>query len=177
MSAPLYYGGNPQPPRQTWAGVLILSCLAIGLLCAMFELECSQVNSERDEAKLTAAGYVLQQARQEDFGKYLADGNTRLIHLQSSTDAAQAAGLAINQPLHWGTLLCDSLVPLNPGQQYEIWAIGAGGETTRLAGVTAQAGISVYPFQWNSAVSILRIEVNAGARTDGGVLIYAGSLQ
>jgi hypothetical protein len=84
MSGPIYYQRMPDDDRPSWAGILVLACLALGLMAAMLELERSQSLSDRRYAKATATSYVVQQARLEDLGKNFADKNTQLIHLQSS---------------------------------------------------------------------------------------------
>ncbi len=179
MSGPIYYQPSPPPSRQSWAGVLVLACLAIGLLAAMLEMERARANSERDYARVTSTTYVLQQARLEDLGKNLADGNTRIVHLQSSGIAQSAgAALALNQNLHWGALFYDGLAPLDGAKPYEIWAIGAGGAATELSAVAPESGVSVYPFSWTGDPGpIGRIEINSGDRAAGAALIFNGSLQ
>ena len=179
MSGPIYYQPTPPSNRQSWGGVLILACLGMGLLAAMVEIERSRANSERDYARATSTTYVLQQARLEDLGKNLADGNTRIVHLQSSGIAQSGpAALALNENLRWGALFCDRLAPLDGGKPYEIWAIGGNGAPTELSGVAPQSGVSVYPFTWSSDPGrIKRVEIDSGDRAAGAALIFQGSIQ
>jgi hypothetical protein len=179
MSGPIYYQPNPPSSRQSWSGVLVLACLAIGLLAAMLEMERSRANSERDYARATSTTYVLQQARLEDLGKNLADQNTRIVRLQSLGNAQSgSAALALNQNLRWGALFYDALAPLDGGKPYEIWAVGPSGTATELSGVAPEPGISVYPFSWTiDPGPISRIEINSGDRAAGAALIFNGSIQ
>jgi hypothetical protein len=179
MSGPIYYQRMPDDDRPSWAGILVLACLALGLLAAMVELERSQSLSDRQYAKATATSYIVQQARLEDLGKTLADKNTRLIHLQSSADHSMAgAALAVNQTLHSADLFCDGLLPLDSDQKYQVWGITPDGAATHLGDVTAEPGVSVYPFSWTPDLTgLARIEINSGDRAAGATISYFGSLQ
>jgi hypothetical protein len=179
MSGPIYYESNRGENRQSWAGALVLTCLALGFLAAMLELEQARTNAAREYAKATATSYVLQQARNEDLGKNLADENTRLVHLQSNEDSQPlGAALALNEKLDWGALFCDALTPLGAGAKYEVWGLGTGGTATQLGAIAPEAGQSVYPFSWTGSVTgVQRIEINSGDRAGGATLIYTGSLQ
>jgi hypothetical protein len=179
MSGPIYYQRMPDDDRPSWAGILVLACLALGLMAAMLELERSQSLSDRRYAKATATSYVVQQARLEDLGKNFADKNTQLIHLQSSPDRPMpGAALALNETLHSGDLFCDGLLPLDSGRKYQVWGIAAGGAATHLGDVKAEPGVSVYPFSWTPDLTgMARIEINSGDRAAGATMIYVGSLQ
>jgi hypothetical protein len=162
----------------SWAGVLVLYCLAAGLMAAMLEMERSQYAAERDHARLTATSYALAEARQEDLGRNLSDGQTRIIHLTATEPRFLAGALALNESLHWGALFCDGLGPRDMGQPFKIWSIGAGGAATQLSEIRPAPGVSVYPFEWASDVSpIQRVEITAGSGAAGAAAIFSGSLQ
>ena len=156
----------------------MLYCLAAGLLAAMLEVERSRFAAEREYSRVTATSYGIAEARQEDLGTKLADGRTRMLHLAAPNSRSIVGALALNEPLHWGALFCDQLPPLESRRQYEIWSIAPGGAATRLAGIQAAPGVSIYPFQWtDDAPASQRIEITDGNRASGAAVIFAGSLQ
>jgi hypothetical protein len=164
------------PP--TWAAALVFSCLATGLFAAMLEVEESQFRSERDHAKLTETSYGVAEARQEDLGRFLADGRTLMIHLSTESPGLSAGAMALNESAHWGALFCDGLPALDSGKEFEIWTIAAGGEATRLGSFQPKPGVSVYQFQWNEDVlPAVRVEITAGERSGGAAVVFDKSLQ
>jgi hypothetical protein len=171
-SGPSHYVLNPNSRTRddsSWAGTIIICCLAIGFLGAMIQFERARYGSELNRAYQLATSVELAQADQETLGRNLSDPNTVLVHLSgfAATDG-HASALAFNLPLRWGALLCDRLTKLPDGQHYEVWAIlnGSPDNAALIAVLDSEPGVSVYPFHFQSdIVSADRIEITAGPRS------------
>lgn len=176
--APVRTSHHSDSQTDRWAGILVLSCLVIGILGGMLELERSRVKTERDHAMQLMTAVVISEARNEDLGKTLADPRTRLIHLESNTSfGISNASLAFNDSLNWGALLCDDLPPLPDGRQYEIWAT-ASEATVQLATIQSQPGVSTYPFHFDSNnTKFDRVEITAGSRSTANTPLLSANVQ
>jgi len=175
-------GNDPsghEADSSSWAGVLIICCLALGFLAAMFHWEQARYQTERDRAATLLTAAELGMARAESLGRNLADPRTRLIHLSGPllTEAGGAA-LAYNEAIHWAALFCDRLPRLDSGRHYEIWAGADQSQWVRLASIDAEPGTSVYAFHWSAAPGRLqRIEISAGPRVSQQPPLLSGQIQ
>ena len=161
-----------------WAAPLILACLGLGFAASAVEYERVVATAQRDRADALAAIDSVYEGRLEDIGKFLSDPQTRLIRLAPSEDASiSGAVIAFNGPEQRGYLLCDDLPMLGSGDNYEMWAIGAGAVPVKIASFEAKVGHSVYSFQARAAIGgKTRLEVTAGARSHGKVAVLAGEI-
>lgn len=176
------YGNDPsghEAGSSSWAGVLIVCCLALGFLAAMFHWQQTRYQTERDRAGTLLTAAELSMARAESLGRNMADPRTRLIRLSGPMLAETGgAALAYNEAIHWAALFCDQLPVLDSGRHYEIWAGDDEAPWARLASIDAQPGTSVYAFHWSAAPGRLqRIEISAGPRLSRQQPLLSGRIQ
>jgi len=175
-------GNDPsghEADSSSWAGVLIICCLALGFLAAMFHWEQTRYQTERDRASTLLTAAELSAARAESLGRNMADPRTRLIYLSGPLLAdVRGATLAYNEAIHWAALFCDRLPILEAGRHYEIWAGDDQVQWTRLASIDPEPGTSVYPFYWSAAPGRpQRIEISAGPRLSQQQSLLGGPIQ
>jgi hypothetical protein len=168
-----------EPPRQTWAGTVIIACLAIGLLSAICRFEMARLQAEREHAMNLAGEASLIEGQQEDLGKLLSDPETRLISLSATNYSdLRGATMAWNGRLQRAVLFCDKLPILGDADQYEIWVADSAGTFSRLGGVDAHPGVSVYPIRFAALTSpISRLEITAGPRELAKGPVLVGQVQ
>ncbi|MGA2583447.1 MAG: hypothetical protein ABSG31_09240 [Tepidisphaeraceae bacterium] len=189
-----FYWTNPLPPRsarpdsgrdnsnsnvQTWAGTVVIACMAIGLLSAICRFEMARLQAERERAMNLAGEASLVEAQQEDLGKLLSDPDTRLIPLSATNYSdLRGATMAWNERLQRAVLFCDKLPILGDADQYEIWVADSSGTFSRLGGVDAHPGVSVYPIRFAALASPMsRLEITAGPRELAKGPVLVGEIQ
>jgi hypothetical protein len=177
-----FYWTNPLPPRsarpdsgrdnsnsnvQTWAGTVVIACMAIGLLSAICRFEMARLQAERERAMNLAGEASLVEAQQEDLGKLLSDYSD-----------LRGATMAWNERLQRAVLFCDKLPILGDADQYEIWVADSSGTFSRLGGVDAHPGVSVYPIRFAALASPMsRLEITAGPRELAKGPVLVGEIQ
>ena len=172
----------PAPPirqRSTWTPILIVTCLALGFTASAVEYERARAVGERDRAQVLAADDSVIQGRFEDLGKFLADSQTRWIHLANPQNSAGVHALvAWNAQSQTGYLFCDQLPALDSGINYELWTLRDPENPQSVAAIAPQAGASVYPFRFLSGGLVIgtRLEITAGPRSISKSPILSGEI-
>ena len=163
-----------RPRRANWSGTLILACLALGFTASAVKIEQVRIRSEQDRVNVLATADSESESRLEDLGRFLAEPQTRLIRLSRLDATASDAVIAWNPSLRRGYLLCDGLPPLDPSVDYELWVLHESDTPVRLAGISARAGKSAYPFQADGDIGTKdHLEITAGPREAGKSPIFS----
>jgi hypothetical protein len=169
---------NAHRKSSGWGAVLVIACLAIGLLAAAVQMLREQLRTEEYRANEMNTSAVFVESQAENLGKFMADPHTVLVGMSgSSGSAVHSASLAWNPAQNSGVLFCDELPIFDASRQYEIWSTGDAGSASRLAEIRAKPGTSVYPFKAiPTSGDVSRFEITAGPRVPGQAPILAGSL-
>jgi hypothetical protein len=184
---PPYYPQQPQqkpappvPPRSGgWTPILIFTCLALGFTASAVEYERVRVVGERNRASVLAADDSVIQGRMEDLGKFLADSQTRWIHLTNPNNSADArAVVAWNAQTQSGYLFSDQLPAVDAGTNFELWSLHGSDDPQSVAAIAPKAGVSVYPFRFQSGGFVIgdRLEITTGPRSISKSPILSGEI-
>jgi hypothetical protein len=163
---------------STWAVTVIFACLAIGFMGSMIESLSHHLGQQQKLANQSKTDAEYAQSQSEDVGKLLADPQTQLVRLTSTTLASANAAIAWNASRHDGALFCDTLPLLPQAQAYEIWAVSPSDQGAKVVDVRPSPGVSVYPFHYSDATARLsRFEVTAGSRDATKPPLLSGTVQ
>jgi hypothetical protein len=177
---PLSYTSHPHVsgvPSPVWAVILVLACLALGLVGGVVQWERGRADVEQRRAVSMAVHDSLLQAQREDLGKLLADPQTRMVRLLPSDGSrVTQAVIAWNPAQQTGFLFCDQLPALDSGVSYEIWAT-RDAEPSPISRIDARPGLSVYRFRPDGGLNaVRRWEITAGPRSADAAPILVGVL-
>jgi hypothetical protein len=171
---------TPRGSSTSWTPILIFTCLALGFCASAVEYERARAVGERGRASVLAADNSVAHGRMEDLGKFLSDSQTHWIRLGSPDHAsALHAVVAWNGQSQSGYLFCDQLPALDPGAEYQLWTLAsASADPKAVAAIAPQAGVSVYPFHFQSGSLVIgnRIEITAGSRSNSSSAILSGEI-
>jgi hypothetical protein len=172
----------PYVPRSSfsWTPVFIFTCLALGFAASAVEYERARAVGERGRASVLAADNSVTHGQMEDLGKFLSDSQTRWIRLTNPDH-----GSPLHAVVAWkgaalsGYLFCDQLPALDAGSDYQLWTRSSSAEPQSIATIAPEAGVSVYPFHFQSGALVIgnRLEMTAGPRSNANSAILAGEIE